>query len=125
MIAMSAVQNVEAPVPAQPQRAAPIDRGHLARMTLGERSLECEVLALFVRQADMLLRRMGRAEPDVVAAAAHTLNGSARGIGAWRVAGAADRVERASRAGLDAALAELGVAIDEAKTVIAELLREH
>jgi HPt (histidine-containing phosphotransfer) domain-containing protein len=126
MIAMSAVQqNVEAPVPAQAQRAAPIDRVHLARMTLGERSLECEVLALFVRQADMLLRRMGRSEPDVVAAAAHTLNGSARGIGAWRVAGAAERVERASRAGLDTALAELGVAIDEAKTVIAELLREH
>jgi HPt (histidine-containing phosphotransfer) domain-containing protein len=126
MIAMSAVQqNVEAPVPAQAQRAAPIDRVHLARMTLGERSLECEVLALFVRQADMLLRRMGRSEPDVVAAAAHTLNGSARGIGAWRVAGAAERVERASRTRLDTALAELGVAIDEAKTVIAELLREH
>jgi HPt (histidine-containing phosphotransfer) domain-containing protein len=126
MIAMSAVQqNIEAQVRAQAQHAAPIDRVHLARMTLGERSLECEVLALFVRQADMLMRRMGLAERDVVAAAAHTLKGSARGIGAWQVAGAAERVEHAKRAGLDTALAELGVAIDEAKAVIVKLLREH
>jgi HPt (histidine-containing phosphotransfer) domain-containing protein len=73
----------------------------------------------------MLLRRMGRAEPDVVAAAAHTLKGSARSVGAWQVAGAAERVEHAGRAGLDTALAELGVAIDQAKAVIVELLREH
>jgi HPt (histidine-containing phosphotransfer) domain-containing protein len=126
MTTMSAVQQViEAPVAAQPQREAPIDRVHLARMTLGERSLECEVLALFLRQADMLMRRMGRAERDVVAAAAHTLKGSARGIGAWQVAGAAERVEHANRAKLDTALAELGVAIDEAKAVIVELLHEH
>jgi HPt (histidine-containing phosphotransfer) domain-containing protein len=126
MIATSAVQqNVEAPVPAQAQRAASIDRVHLARMTLGERSLECEVLALFVRQADMLLRRMGRAEPNVVAAAAHTLKGSARGIGAWQVASAAEQVERANRAGIKSALAELGFAIDQAKAAIVLLLREH
>jgi hypothetical protein len=74
MIAMStAKQNVEASVPAQGERGSPIDRVHLARMTLGERRLECEVLALFVRQAGMLLQRMGRAEPKAVAAAAHTL----------------------------------------------------
>jgi HPt (histidine-containing phosphotransfer) domain-containing protein len=126
MIAMStAKQNVEASVPAQGERGSPIDRVHLARMTLGERRLECEVLALFVRQADMLLQRMGRVEPKAVAAAAHTLKGSARGIGAWQVAGAAERVERAKPAGLNRALAELGVTIDEARAVIAVLLREH
>jgi HPt (histidine-containing phosphotransfer) domain-containing protein len=126
MVAMSAVQqNIEAPVPAQTQRAAPIDRVHLARMTLGERSLECEVLALFVRQADMLMRRMGRPERDVVAAAAHTLKGSARSIGAWQVASAAERVEHAHLAGLDTALAQLDGAIGEAKAVIVGLLREH
>jgi hypothetical protein len=126
MIAMSTVkENAETPVPAQDHRASPIDRAHLARITLGERGLECEVLALFARQADMLLQRMGRAEPEVVAAAAHTLKGSARGIGAWRVAGAAEKVERAKRAGLGAALTELGAAIDEAKAMIAQLLRAH
>ena len=33
----------------------PIDFGHLSRMTLGERRLEREVLALFDRQADLLI----------------------------------------------------------------------
>ena len=36
----------------------PIDLVHLARMTLGERSLEREVLQLFDRQSTLLLARM-------------------------------------------------------------------
>jgi HPt (histidine-containing phosphotransfer) domain-containing protein len=106
----------------------PIDLAHLHRMTLGERSLEREVLQLFGRQADMLIARMRKAAPAVAAAAAHTLKGSARGIGAWRVAAAAEAVERAASAEtckLQAGLAELIAAIDEAKLAIAELLRAH
>ena len=76
--------------------ATPIDREHLSRMTLGERELEREVLALFDRQADLLLARMRKGEQSVAAAAAHTLKGSARGIGAWRVANAAETLELAS-----------------------------
>jgi len=104
----------------------PIDLGHLQRMTLGERSLEREVLQLFARQADMLMTRMRNAKPAVAAAAAHTLKGSARGIGAWRVAAAAEAVERAGsgEAGkFKSMLAELAAAIDEAKLAIADLLR--
>ncbi len=103
----------------------PIDLDHLSRMTLGERSLEREVLALFDRQADMLLMRMRQAPSATVAASAHTLKGSARGIGAWRVASAAEAVEQASAAELTAAIGALGVAIDEAKAAIASLLRAH
>jgi HPt (histidine-containing phosphotransfer) domain-containing protein len=106
----------------------PIDLVHLRRMTLGEHSLEREVLLLFCRQADMLIRRMRTAKPVVAAATAHTVKGSARGIGAWRVAAAAEAVERtatAEVAKLPAALAELVAAIDEAKLTIAELLRAH
>lgn len=108
--------------------AQPIDLAHLARMTLGERSLEREVLQLFGRQADMLMVRMRIAAPAVVAAAAHTLKGSARGIGAWDTAAAAERVELAAPAGgpeLDAALTGLAAAIDQATLVIAEILRAH
>ncbi len=36
----------------------PIDVTHLARMTLGDASLEREVLQLYDRQAEMLLARM-------------------------------------------------------------------
>ncbi len=33
-----------------------IDRGHLSRMTFGDHSLEREVLQLFDRQAELLMR---------------------------------------------------------------------
>ena len=69
-----------------------IDTEHLARMTLGERSLEREVLELFGRQADMLLPRIRRGDPALAAASAHTLKGSAVGIGAFGVARAAEAV---------------------------------
>src|SRR5262245_6856072 len=73
-----------------------LDLAHLSRMTLGESSLEHEVLDLFDRQADMLLARMAGEQPRMVAALAHTLAGSASGIGAWKVAEAAAAVERAA-----------------------------
>jgi HPt (histidine-containing phosphotransfer) domain-containing protein len=104
----------------------PIDLGHLHRMTLGERSLEREVLQLFCRQTEILIARMRTAKPAVAAASAHTLIGSARGIGACRVAAAAELVERAATSEtrkLRGALAALIATIDEAKVTIADLLR--
>ena len=107
----------------------PIDRAHLSRMTLGEKELEREVLALFDRQAELLLARMRKAkEPAVVAAAAHTLKGSARGIGAWRVANTAEALELAASGPAGAfrtALAKLDAAVAETKVAIAELLRAN
>ena len=73
-----------------------IDRGHLARMTFGDRSLEREVLGLFDRQAALLIERMRGGEPAAVASLAHTLKGSAAGIGADRVARTADAAEIAA-----------------------------
>jgi HPt (histidine-containing phosphotransfer) domain-containing protein len=104
----------------------PIDLIHLRRMTLGEGSLEREVLQLFCRQTEILTARMRTAKPAVTAASAHTLKGSARGIGAWRVAAAAEAVEQIATvksAKLRSAMAELIAAIDEAKIAIADLLR--
>ena len=106
----------------------PIDLVHLARMTLGERSLEREVLQLFDRQATLLLGRMQSAPATALPSLAHTLKGSARAIGAGGVARAAETVEfigAADEAALRCALATLGAAIDEARTFIAELLRTH
>lgn len=97
-----------------------IDASHLERMTLGDRRLEREVLELFVRQTTILLTRIAGAEPPIVAAAAHTLKGSARGIGAWRVAGAADALEQAAGAtdDFEDAIAELKAASLEASVAI-------
>jgi HPt (histidine-containing phosphotransfer) domain-containing protein len=120
------IEHVSAPplVPAD----QPIDLAHLAHMTLGEPSLEREVLQLFCRQAEMLLLRMQTAAPAVVAAAAHTVKGSARGIGAWHVAAAAEKVERAASADaadVAPAVATLSARVDDVTIAIAELLRRH
>jgi HPt (histidine-containing phosphotransfer) domain-containing protein len=74
-----------------------IDRAHLTRMTLGDKSLEREVLQLFDRQSELLLARMHDAPASAIATLAHTLKGSARGIGAWRVAEAAEALEQAAQ----------------------------
>ncbi len=106
----------------------PIDRAHLSRMTLGEKELEREVLGLFDRQAELLLARMRKAEPAVVAAAAHTLKGSARGIGAWRVANTAEALELAATgpaSQFKTALGKLDAAVAETKVAIADLLRAN
>ncbi len=105
--------------------AATIDRGQLARMTFGDRSLEREVLQLFDRQAGLLLARMHSGEPAAVAALAHTLKGSAASIGATAVEQAAEAVEQATGAARASALGRLATAIDEACAAIAELLRER
>jgi len=103
----------------------PIDLVHLARATLGDRSLEREVLQLFDRQSALLIARLRNAGPDGVAMIAHTLKGSARGIGAWRVARAAEAVELAGSTESGAALERLAAATDEARTVIADLLKAN
>ncbi len=99
-----------------------IDVEHLARMTLGERSLEREVLALFDRQAEMLLPRIRRGEPALAAASAHTLKGSAVGIGAFGVARAAEAVEQAKDGSFLAAVERLAAVLEETKAEIARLL---
>jgi len=101
-----------------------IDRAELARMTLGDRSLEREVLQLFERQAGLLLARMHSGEPEIVSSLAHTLKGSAASIGASGVQMAAAGVEQASAAERKEALDRLAVAIDEACAAISALLRQ-
>lgn len=106
-----------------------IDADHLARMTLGDRQLEREVLEIFVRQSNIMIGRIAKAEPALAAAAAHTLTGSARGIGAWRVARAAERLEhaasQASKHDIDAAFHELQDAAVEAGAAIGARLGDH
>lgn len=108
--------------------APAIDMAHLARMTLGEKSLEREVLALFYRQADMLLPRIRGGVPALAAASAHTLKGSAVGIGAFRVARAAEALEQAKArnesAAIAAAIETLDAMLEEVKAEIARMLAD-
>jgi HPt (histidine-containing phosphotransfer) domain-containing protein len=114
----------------------PIDSAHLDRMTLGDAGLEREVLAMFSGQAVGLIDRLAAAakssetksqgaKSQEVLALAHTLKGSARAIGAFRVADAAEGLEAAIRHGDDPAqaLARLQDAVAAARTAIDTILR--
>jgi HPt (histidine-containing phosphotransfer) domain-containing protein len=102
----------------------PIDIEHLQRITLGDAGLEREVLAMFASQAIRLMRELAAASSDR-RALAHTLKGSARAIGAFRVAEAAEFLEVVLQQGDDpsAALDELTDAVAGARTAIDEILR--
>jgi HPt (histidine-containing phosphotransfer) domain-containing protein len=103
----------------------PIDLVHLSRQTLGDRALEVEILNLFVVQARALVERLdAAAEPGARGDLAHTLKGSARAIGAFRVAAAAEACEAACAAGeaeWRRAFGRLARAVGEANGAIADL----
>ena len=102
----------------------PIDTDHLQRMTLGDASLEREVLAMFSGQAMRLMRELAAPSSDR-RALAHMLKGSARAIGAFRVGEAAELLEAVLRQGDDPseALDELTDAVTGARAAIDEILR--
>ncbi len=107
----------------------PIDNAHLDRMTLGDIALEREVLAMFSAQAVGLIARLatlcseGKSSESL--ALAHTLKGSARAIGAFRVGDAAEALEAALRNGddLSEAIAGLKDSVAEARSAIDARLR--
>jgi HPt (histidine-containing phosphotransfer) domain-containing protein len=119
---VQAASKLVEPTPVLP---AAIDRAHLARMTLGDRTLEREILQLFDRQTDTLLARMCDSEPESLKTLAHTLKGSAAGVGAGAVAKAAAALEHVTGVGeRDVALVRLAAAISAARKEIAALLKE-
>lgn len=108
----------------------PVDLEHLARYTLGEPALEKEVLELFCSQSVIYLAQLQGATSDKAwRDATHSLKGSARAIGAWRTAQAAERAEelqgdvlpqfRAER------IAEIEASLREAEAYIASLLKDR
>jgi HPt (histidine-containing phosphotransfer) domain-containing protein len=102
----------------------PIDLAHLGRMTLGDASLEREVLAMFAGQSAGLIAALASLSGDA-AALAHTLKGSARAIGAFLVADAAEALEAVLQGDADAseALAVLTDSVAEVRAEIDTLLR--
>ncbi|HET7911287.1 MAG TPA: Hpt domain-containing protein [Pseudolabrys sp.] len=126
-MAQAAVQISER-VQADAPQVAVLDRAHLARMTFGDRSLELEVLQLFDRQAELLLDRMRGSQPAAIVTLAHTLKGSAVGIGATQVARAAAETEAIAHAKpgeCNRAIAQLAQAVKEARAEISALIRAH
>ncbi|MEO1281926.1 MAG: Hpt domain-containing protein [Pseudomonadota bacterium] len=79
-----------------------IDRVHLARYTMGDLALENEILALFAAQLPSMLKTILHAETrDDLMRAGHTLKGSARAIGAWKLAEVAKKTEEFASTDVD------------------------
>ncbi|HEX4767563.1 MAG TPA: Hpt domain-containing protein [Lichenihabitans sp.] len=112
----------------------PLDLVHLTRQTFGDKRLETELLRLFVRQAAQIDHALevgpervdGQGDLDLL----HLLVGSARAVGATRVASLAGEAEARLRRGIGAPGGRIGEAerrdlrqaIAGATTYIAELL---
>jgi HPt (histidine-containing phosphotransfer) domain-containing protein len=104
----------------------PVDLVHLSRYSLGDRELEREILQLFQNQVPLYLDRL-RAASTVREwrEAAHSVKGSAKGVGAWGLAKQAERAEQVadpSVAGAGTALIALERAWEEANSYLGELL---
>ena len=99
-----------------------IDLAALDAQTGGDADLAREVLALFAGQCRSILPRL--ADPDLSrperADLAHTLKGSAAGVGATRVHALADAAETRLRGEGHAGLDDLADAVDAALRAIAE-----
>jgi HPt (histidine-containing phosphotransfer) domain-containing protein len=104
-----------------PRRSRPVDLAHLARQTMGDRSLEQEVLALFVQQALSVRDRIVGADIKDRLLLAHGLKGSARGVGAFAIADCATEIEH--RPEDNQTLGRLGTLIDEVRDFIAAINR--
>jgi len=107
----------------------PVDLVHLARYTMGNRLLEREVLELFLTQSKLYLTRLSEAgDAKAWRDAAHTIKGSARGIGAWQVACCAEEAESLNEAALknerQGAIDALEINIKETNGYIRSLLSD-
>ncbi len=119
----------EAPAEGGKASSRPIDLVHLSRYTLGERALEREVLQLFATQSCLYCEQLKQSPSDLDwKNAAHTIKGSARAVGAWRVAAAAECAERLAGEALvrsrAAAIGEIEGALREAQAYIGSLLKD-
>ncbi|MDB5572386.1 MAG: Hpt domain protein [Hyphomicrobiales bacterium] len=112
-------------------RERPIDLVRLSLHTLGDRALEVELLQLFDAQSEQIVARLPAfLRPDdrrIMRDFCHTLKGSARAVGAGRVASAAGEYEDAlahAPAGADLSefRQEVCDAVAEARDAIAQLL---
>ncbi len=101
--------------------AYPVDLVHLSRQTLGDRELEKEVLGLFVNQSTLYLKRLQTAKSvKERKSVAHTILGSAKGLGAWQVAEEAARFEEQCSKKTDCK--RLANAVDDANAYIREIM---
>lgn len=99
-----------------------IDLQHLHRQTQGNRSLEREVLDLFLRQSELQIEHLKAEKNDKEKReVAHAIHGAALAVGAFDMARIAAAVESGEQRS-DMEIAALAAAFDEARAFIVSYL---
>jgi HPt (histidine-containing phosphotransfer) domain-containing protein len=97
-----------------------LDQAHFDAMTAGDASLQREVARLFCDQLPQW--RAALSDPADWRGSAHTIKGSARGIGLPALAEACEAAEAAPESERDAACARVLAALAEAEAALAHLV---
>ena len=107
----------------------PIDLVHLAKQCLGDENLEQEILRLFDTTVKTYFGRLEMAVSyDDLAINLHSIKGAAGGVGAWTIADLAKGAEAEMQAGRPLTterIADLGMAIEEARIFISRMLSKE
>jgi len=107
----------------------PIDLVHLARQTMGDWGLECEVLRMFEERARTYFARVEASTTiDELCTNLHSLRGAAAGIGAWTLvdlAGATEDDLRTGGAVNPERIDDLAIAVHEVGAYIADILKNE
>lgn len=114
---------------AEPQRSRPIDLAHLARQTLGDQGIECEVMRVFEQMiAAYHARLVASRDYEHQMRHLHVIKGASAGVGAWGLA----ELARLAEADLIAAgtlnpelVDDIGVAVEEVRGFILSMLSEQ
>lgn len=114
----------------EPGETAAIDHAHLARYTAGDAALERELLSMFADQSAVYMTRLrGAKTVEAWQDAAHSLKGSAKAVGAFRVAAAAKAAEAAPpqcpREERERLVARLETLLQDAKEQIRRMRRKR
>jgi len=79
------------------EEALLLDADHLKKYTIGDLDLEREVLGMFIDQSKLYLERLQSPQnAKDWGEAAHSLKGSASGVGAFKIAERAAQLEKAA-----------------------------
>jgi HPt (histidine-containing phosphotransfer) domain-containing protein len=111
----------ETPFAILPSKSRPIDLVHLASQTMGDKTVETEVLQIFARQARKCVQQLSTGSVDDIRSSAHLLKGAALAVGAFGVSNAAEALEQNFNE--PANIARVGSAVLDAENFILKLCR--
>jgi hypothetical protein len=127
-MAQTKVLPFAAPAGVERPRQRPIDLVHLAKQTLGDSGLECEVLRMFDQFAIGTFARIERStNAEELQAHLSSLRGAAAGIGAWTVVDLVETAETEIAIGTvnPERIDDIEMALNEVSAFIADILENE